>query len=82
MTPPILLGLQERRRELELKRRYATMHYKRHSLECQNAIAAMAQADDDLMVLEFQIQEFNKEQSMADSEKAWAAKEGGERKWF
>lgn len=72
-----LLGLQERKRELTIKRNYAFDRYIAADAEAQKAMRVMAQADNDLMVLELELQKFNAEQSMRASDKAWADKNDG-----
>lgn len=77
MAEITLLGLQERKRELQLKRHYAYARYIAHDAEAQKAMRIMSQVDNDLLVLEFDFQKLTAAESMQASDKAWSDKEGG-----
>lgn len=81
MTSLSLIALQERKRELTLKRRYALGAYKTAEIAKLEALSTISRCMNDLLVLEFQIQRLNTEQTMTASDKAWAEKYG-EHKWF
>ncbi len=82
MTPTTLLGFQERKRELTIKRNYAFSAYIDADAAAREAMKTMTYCDNELLCLELDLQKFNAEQNRAASDAAWAAIEGGERKWF
>jgi hypothetical protein len=76
MTSSAMQGLIERRRELTTRRMYAERNYIFHDGEAQKFMRVMAKADNDLMVLQFEIQKAQVLDAMQASDAV------GEKKWF
>lgn len=69
MTSPTMIGLLERKRELETKHKYAFERYVDAGIEMRSAEQIISESQREMLALEFAIQKAKSEEKA--SEKLW-----------